>query len=1143
MTKGFNRFLWSRQMLLGGAMLFASMGVAAANPEIATAASEVSIASPQQAKKKVSGVVEDTFGPLAGASIVEKGTTNGTITDMNGNFNLEVSPNAVLVVSFIGYVDQEIPVGNQSTFSISMKEDAQALEEVVVVGYGVQKKVNLSGSVASVNGDKIANRPVMNVGQALSGVAPGVRVTQGSGNPGDEKIGIQVRGQGSFNNSSPLVLVDGVAADMGPLNTDDIETISILKDASAAAIYGSRAANGVILITTKKGKRDESPKVTFNAIFAQEKSVTDFKLMSSTADFMELHNIAKFNANPTANTPDYSYESIEEWRAADKNPNGIYTNPVTGQQIPNWLAYPNTDFAQIMFQPAFYQKYGVNVSGGSKNTSYLLSLGYQDNPGTLTNTSMERFNIRANIETKIADIITFGTQTYGTKEFKDPGDVAMTFLLQAWPGQTPIYKGLYGCSEHPEVTNKDNILRQVAAQGGRNTYTRLNTTWYANVDLPLKGLVAEAKFNWSQYSRQDEHYSQNLPSYSFRESFETPKETIGVLDQATTYRYSYESTSYTADLLLRYNNSFGKHDVSGLFGYEQYRAETTGFKATKKGLMDWGVTDITSGAEMQSIGGDAKSVNAILSYFGRANYAFDNRYLLEFSFRADASSKFAPGHRGSFFPSGSAAWRVSEEPFFEPIKNAVNSLKLRASYGSLGNTVSGNYDWQALYKKVNNVFDERVQNGLIQSSIQNMALSWEKVTTYNIGLDAMFLDQRLSMEADFYMRKTSDILTNSIIYKTMGTISAPMSNTASLSNKGFELNLGWHDKVKDFQYGVDFNISYNKNEVTDFKGTLKYELDENTPDIWGNPTWRYTNLADVSTGGNTRRVEGHMIDEYFLRRPYKGNETYFNADGSVNPKGGPRNGLIRTKADLDWVAAMLAAGYTFNNNLKQINSDGSNLWYGDMIMADVNGDGKFGNDDDREFTGKSSTPKVVLGLNLSASWRGIDFSMSWAGRFGSYHYLNDKGANRSMLSNMGDAMPADAWSRYYFYDSAAAHAGIIKNENGVVIGSTYDPAADPNARINNKYPRLLTSGGTMPDNTFYLYNTSFVKLKALQIGYTFPKKWLSGAKISNLRVFVTGENLLTFKSSEFPGVDPELGSSLAIYPIARMFSGGLSLTF
>ena len=1096
-------------------------------------------------KKKVSGVVKDATGePIIGANVVEKGVgTNGVITNLDGEFTLEVPENASLIISYIGYLQQDVSTKGKDAFNIIMKEDTKTLDEVVVVGYGVQKKVNLSGSVSSVSSEKIANRPVMNLGQALVGAAPGVRVTQGSGNPGDESIGIQVRGQGSFNNSSPLVLVDGVQADMGPLNTDDVESISILKDASAAAIYGSRAANGVILVTTKKGKKDESPKVTLTAMFAQEKPITDFKLMSSTADFMELHNIAKLNANPTANTPDYSWESIEEWREADKNPNGIYTNPVTGQQIPNWLAYPNTDWAQILFQPAFYQKYGVNVSGGSKNTTYLLSLGYQDNPGTLDNTSMERFNIRANVETKIADIITFGTQTYGTKEFKDPGSTSMTYLLQAWPGQTPIYDGKYGASEHPEVTQKDNILQQVAAQGGQNTYTRLNTTWYANIELPLKGLVAEAKFNWSQYSRHDEHYSQNLPRYSFRESFDTPKEGIGVLDQATTYRYAYESTSYTADLLLRYNNTFGKHDVGAFFGYEQYRAETTGFSAEKKGLIDWSITDITSGAEMNSIGGSAKSVNAIISYFGRVNYAYAGKYLLEASFRSDASSKFAPGHRNSFFPSGSVAWRISEEPFFESLKNAVNSLKIRASYGSLGNTVGGNYDWQALYKKVNNVFDEKVQNGLIQSSIQNLALSWEKVTTYNFGLDASFLNQRLTLEADFYLRKTSDILTNSIIYKTMGSISAPMSNTASLTNHGFEFNVGWNDQINDFRYGIGINMAFNKNKVTDFKGALQYELDENTKDIWGNPTWRYTNLADVSTGGDTRRVEGHMIDEYFLRRPYKGDGSYKLADGSVNPKGGPRDGMIRTKADLDWVAAMMAAGYTFNNNLKNIGSNGSNLWYGDLIMDDVNGDGKYGNDDDREFTGKSSTPKVTLGLNITAAWRGFDLNMTWSGRFGGYHYLNSKGANGSMITNVGDALPGDAWDKFYFYDSEASHAGIIKDENGTIIGSSYDPATDPNANISNEYPRLLTSGGTTPSNTFYLYNTSFFKLKSLQIGYTLPKKWIAPAKISNLRVFVSGENLLTIKSSRFPGVDPELGSSLAVYPIARMFSGGLSVTF
>ena len=1098
------------------------------------------------AQKTVTGTVfDDTGMTVIGASVVEKGTTNnGSITDMDGKFSLKVQDDATLVISYIGYVTQEISVKGKTDITVTLQQDNEMLEEVVVVGYGVQKKVNLTGSVASVGADKIANRPVTSLGQALAGAAPGVRITQGSGAPGEESISIQVRGPGSFNNSSPLIIVDGVQADMAPLNTDDIESVSILKDASSAAIYGSRAANGVILITTKKGKNNEKPRVTFNAMFASQQPVTDYSLMASTADFMELHNIAKLNAQPTSGgNPDYSYSSIEEWRAADANPNGIYTNPTTGNQIPNWLAYPNTDWAQYLFQPSFYHRYGVNVTGGSANTTYLLSLGYQNNPGTLDNTAMQRFNMRANVETKIADFITFGTQTYGTKEFKDPGSTSMTYLQQAYPGINPIYDGKYGASENPEVSNIDNILQQVAAQGGRNTYTRLNTTWYTNVELPLKGLVAEAKFNWSQYTRHDEHYSQNQPRYSFRDSFDTPKEGVSVLDQATTYRYYYESTSYTADLLLRYNNTFGKHDVGGLFGYEQYRAETTGFSATMQGLIDWGITDITSGAEMYSIGGSAKSVNAMLSYFGRLNYAYDSKYLFEFSFRSDASSKFAPGHRRGFFPSGSAAWRISEEPFFEPIRNIFSNMKLRASYGSLGNTVSGNYDWQALYSSVNNVFNESVQNGLIQASIQNLGLSWEKVTTWNIGLDLGFFDNRLTAEMDYYIRNTSDILTNSVIYKTMGTIDAPMSNTASLRNRGFEINLGWNDRIRDFSYGASLNLGFNKNEITDFQGTLRWEQDPNTLDIWGNPTWRYTNLADVSTGGNTRRVEGHMIDEWFLRRPYSGDATYYLADGSVNPNGGPRDGMIRTKADLDWVRAMMDAGYTFNNNLREIGPDGSSLWYGDLIMADLNGDGKYGNDDDREFTGKSTTPKVTFGLNLYAQWKGIDVSMVWSGRFGSYHYLKGRGANENMITNIKDQLPGDAWDKFYFYDAEAAYNGLITDEDGVIRGTTYDPATDPNASINGKYPRLLTSGGTAPSSTYYLQNTSFVKLKSLQIGYTLPKKWLSKAHIENLRIFLTGENLLTFKHKGFEGVDPELGSSLVVYPIARMFSGGISLTF
>jgi TonB-linked SusC/RagA family outer membrane protein len=1067
--------------------------------------------------------------PMIGATILEKGTSNGTIADVAGNYSIKVKEGATLVISSVGYKNVEVAAKSEHVV-IQLEEDSELLDEVVVVGYGVQKKVNLTGAVASVGSEKIANRPVMNLGTALAGVAPGIRVTQGRGNPGDESVSIRVRGTGSFNNSDPLVLVDGIVADMVPLNTDDVESISILKDASAAAIYGSRAANGVILVTTKKGKRDESPKVTFTAMFAREQPITDLKFMSSTADFMELHNIAKVNANPTATSPDYNEATIAEWREANKNPNGLYTNSVTGQQIPNWLAYPNTDWAQILFQPTYYQKYGTSVSGGSKTSSYLLSLGYQNNPGTLDNTGMQRFNIRANVETKIAGFITFGTQTYATKEFKEPGSTSMTYLQQAFPGINPIYQGKYGASEDPGTTNIDNILQQVAANGGQNEYTRLNSTWYTQIDLPLKGLVGEAKFNYNEYMREDEHYSQNLPRYSFRESFDTPKEGMGNLDQATSYRYAYNSSSYTADLLLRYNRTFGKHDVGGLLGYEQYRYQSSGFSAEKKGLLDWSVTDITSGATMESIGGSAKSVYAMLSYFGRFNYAYDGKYLVEANFRSDSSSKFAPGHRGNLFPSFSLGWRVSEEKFFEPVKPYVNYLKLRASYGSLGNTVGGNYDWQALYQKVNNVFNESVANGLIQESIQNLALSWEKLTTYNIGLEAAFLNQRLTTEIDVYSRETSDILTNSIIYQTMGNITAPMSNTASMTNNGVELTLGWNDKAGDLKYGISANLTYNTNKVTSFKGSLKYELDENTKDIWGNPTWRYTNLADVSTGGDTRRVEGHMIDEYFLRRPYQGNGAYYNADNTVNPNGGPKDGMIRTKADLDWVKDMIAAGYSFNNN--KVGSGGSTIWYGDMIMADVNGDGRYGNDDDKEFTGKSSVPKLTLGLNLTAEWKGIDLSMLWSGRLGAYHYINGRGSNTSALTNVKDVLPADAWSKYYFYDSAKSNTD-----------PDYDPATDPDARINAKYPRLLTSTGVIPANTFYLYNTSFLKLKSLQIGYTLPKKWVAPAKISNLRVFVSGENLLTLKSGDFPGVDPELGGSIIVYPIAKLFSGGVSITF
>ncbi|MDR2915082.1 MAG: TonB-dependent receptor [Tannerella sp.] len=1132
-----NFLLLRKQMLAIAFVLLASAGlVQAGSATNLSEGTDMSVMSPQQAKLTVKGVVSDELGTIAGATVVEKGTTNGTVTDMDGGFSLNVASDAILVVSFLGYQEQEIPLNGRTSVEVLLLEDLQALEEVVVVGYGVQKKVNLTGAVSSIGSEKITSRPAMNLSSSLAGLAPGVRVTQGRGNPGDENVSINIRGLASINASSPMILVDGVVADMSVVNPDDVESISILKDAASAAIYGSRAANGVVLVTTKKGKTGK-PTVNFSAMFAQEKAVTSMKFLSSTADWMTAHNTAANNNTPGGTLP-YEQTTIDEWRAADANPNGLYVNPYNGNTIPNWLAYPNTDWAQEMFQPSFYHRYSFSVSGGNDQSKYLLSASYQDNPGALENTGMQRFNIRANVETKINNFITIGTQTWATKEYKEPGSTSMTYLLQAFPGIYPKYNGYYGTSEDPNMTVANNVLHSIASNGGEREYTRINTTWFANVDI-WKGLSFETKFNYSEYQRQDATNSQYMPRYRFREGTDIPITDIGTLDQATTSRYSYYSSNYTADLILRYMASFGDHDISAFVAYEQYYAKTSGFRLTAQGLLDWNVTDINSAAEMLNWGTDteksdaAKTELGMLSYFGRVNYAYKGKYLFEVNLRSDGSSRFAPDNRWGTFPSFSLGWRVSEEGFFTPVKEIVSNLKLKASYGTLGNQVSGYYDWQSLYEKKNNVFNESIQNGVVQSQLPNFSLSWEKTSTLNVGFESTFLKNRLGLDFDVFTRHTTDMLVNPPQYLTIGNVKSPKSNLAEMKNSGIDIALSWQDRIGDFSYRIGVNAGYNTNEVTKYKGALVYEADAATLDIWGNPTWRYTNLADVTTvddDGHRRIAEGHMVNEYFIRKPYKGSATYMNADGTVNPNGGPKDGMIRTKADLDWVRAMIAEGYSFNN--KTIGTGAANIWYGDMIFADANGDGKYGNDDDREFTGKSQMPKWVFGLNLSAEWKGIDLGMTWSGRIGSYHYIYERGANANVLTNTGDAFPAKTSTMFYSYNADAA-----KND------PNYDPATDPNANYTAKYPRLLNASSTMVSNTYYLYNTSYLSLKNLQIGYTLPKRWLAPAKLSNVRVFMTGENLLTIKSKDFPAVDPELGAGVIIYPIARSISGGISVTF
>jgi TonB-linked SusC/RagA family outer membrane protein len=1067
-------------------------------------------------KVTVKGSVEDTFGPVAGANVVEKGTSNGTITDAEGQFSLTAPADAVFIVSFIGYESNEVPIGGRTTLAIVLKEDSEALEEVVVVGYGVQKKVNLTGSVAAIGSERLESRATPNLSSSLAGLASGVTVRQSSGNPGSDGASIRIRGTGTFNSDyrGPMVIIDGAEGSMDSVNPDDVETISVLKDAASAAIYGSRAANGVILITTKKGKRQAGagPHISYSGIFSSEQPATNFNFLSDYATYMRLTNRAQYNVNPNA-TLRYAQTTIDAWEAASKEPNSLTDWVLMGggvNLLPNYVAYPNTDWIDVLFNPAFAQKHTLSVNGGSETSTYLLSLACLDNPGTMENTGLQRYQIRANVETRVGDILRIGTQTYAIRQTKEAGDYegAFTGLLQSIPGVYPRYNGIYGGAEAAEENpGANNLLAFLNMRDGQNVVARLNTTWYAALDL-YKGLTAETRFNFQDYRSDTDHHAAYAPAYSLRTGA-VIKPGKSLSDAVISYKNS-RSYNYTSTTTLNYLASFGGHDVSALLGYEQYYYNLRDNNSARRGMVDFSITDIATAAEMYEVGG-SQSDYAMISFFGRLNYAYKNRYLFEANFRRDGSSRFAPENRWGTFPSFSAAWRLSEEEFLAD--GPFSNLKLRASWGQLGNTTSGYYDWQAAYETQNVSFGGVVTKGLKQGKIANPLLQWESITSSGVGIDAAVLDQRLSLELDLYDKLTEGILTSPSIYLTMGNVSPPTKNTSDMHNRGVEFTLGWNDRIGDFRYSLKGNFSYNTNTIVSYLG----KLEEGWVEEDGRQVYK-SNLAEVSSvDGTTIRLEGHPIDEFYVRTRYTGSGTYKTVDGQVDPAGGPRDGMIRTPEDLQWVRDMQEAGYSFNTNT--VGSTGT--WYGELIMADLNGDKIYGNTYDRQFTGKSAQPKYAFGLTASAAWKGFDFSMTWAGNAGMYYYTYERGINSSQLYEC-EVLPVDALTKYYYYNEANPD--------------------DPENNINAPLPRLrFASNGAYVANDFYLYNASYLKLKALQVGYSFPAGLVKKAHLQNLRLFVTGENLLTI--TPFDGVDPELGNGLNIYPTSRILSAGINISF
>ncbi|HMR81486.1 MAG TPA: TonB-dependent receptor [Niabella sp.] len=1061
---------------------------------------------------KISGTVLDDQGkPIAGASVLVKNTSVGTNTNDEGTFSINAAPNSVLVISSVGYETLEQNVGTQQDVTVVLKSAQAAMDEVVVVGYGTQKKVNLTGSVATVSAKQLADRPITNVSSAIGGLMPGVFVRQGSGDPRGDGANIQIRGTGTLSSTGPLVLVDGVIGSMDAVNPNDIESVSVLKDAASASIYGTLAANGVILITTKKGTKNRTT-VNYSGGVSFTRPMNLPKFVTNYAEHMRLVNEGHINVG---SAPIFSDQTIIEQDSASKIPNQI--NAVG---VPNYIAYPNTDWADALYgKSRILQNHTVSVNGGSDKATYLASFGYLDNPGSIENTGLKRYQLRANIEAKVAKFLTVGTQTFGLTQLSQMGNTesAFNFLPQTTPGVVPYYDGRYGFAQAPgESGTANNILGFLNNTAGDDQTTRLNTTLYTIFTI-LKGLSFESRMNYQ--FRQNEYNSHANAGPSERWNFRTNglMSPLPALSNLTTYYSFNKDYRLTFDNVLRYTTTIkNDHDIGALFGYNQWYVNWYNFNGTKRGLIDYNITTPGSAVEPVSINGTEYD-DAMRSWFGRVNYGYKGKYLLEGNLRYDGSSRFSPETRWGVFPSMSAGWRISEEGFMQGTKDWLSNLKLKASWGKTGN-VARRYDdindprnyyiWQSFYDQALYSFNGSQVAGLAQSVYANRALQWETSTATNFGLEGGLWKNKLTLELDVYRRYTYGILTVPPIPLTAGTIAAPIENTADVVNKGIELMLGYRGKAGDFTFNVSGNISYNTNEVVKYKGKLVEGFD--------NGVYR-SNLGDVSTGGTTRRLEDHKVDEYYLYKVYSGSGTYFNTDGSVNINGGPKDGMIRTPEDLAWAQAMLAAGHP----LRPSNAVRNNaIWYGDLIYADLNGDGDYGNSFDRYFTGTSSLPKFVFGLNATVTWKQFDLSMIWAGATGHQYYWNDVYNNSSVRN--GFALPVLYGRDHYFYDPA--------NTN------------DPRTNITSSNPRLRSAD---PQNAavasdHWLHDATWIKLKNLQVGYNLPSDWAGKVLMQRARIYFSGENVLLI--TKFKGLDPEIGTGTT-YPTMKQFSFGLNLTF
>lgn len=1037
-------------------------------------------------------VVDEKGQPLPGVSIKVKGTTTGTSTNKEGSFTLLVSDeDATLVFTSIGFVSQEVAINGQKQLNVVMREDLAKLEEVVVVGYGTQKKVNLTGAIDVVSGEQLANRPAANVSTLLQGLSPNLNISLNSfgGEPGATQSW-QLRGVGSLSgNSAPLILVDGVETNVNLLDPETIESVSVLKDASAAAIYGSRAAFGLVLITTKRGSKNEPAKIGYsnNTSFSAPMYVPS---MESSLIYATAFNQAATNAGIT---PTFPAEQVERIRGyidgtykTEYNPD----KPPVSQFRGRWDGNANYNWTQEYYKKySIQQKHNVNLTGGSDKSQYYINAGLFDQPGMYSwgNDSFKRYNILANLNTQVKEWISFNfSARYARSETNVPLGVVGLDRTYTWSQFTNFWPTM------PKYNIDGSIANPVilALEKGGRIISHNHDMWM-NIGTeiePVKGWKTNISYKYNYRWGSGTQNPKPVP-------VPVPNGTVGNIGESSTgYRSDLYQAQYNLlSLFSSYEKTIGKNNFKGLIGYEEDVDTYRNLKGSKMNLITEQVPSISTALGDFTLQ-DKMEHWSTKAIFGRINYNYDEKYLLEVSGRYNGTSRFEPGSRWGLFPSFSAGYNVSKESFWTQVEPYVSTLKLRASYGSLGNQNVRNYLYLPIigiaYRRdatsVNSLFNPGY---LINNEIPLYAampaiisddLTWETITTLNLGAEAGFLKDRLSMGFDWYNRTTSNMLGPSVQLPSVLGTSAPQANNAKLATKGLELSLAWRDKLSSsFSYDAKLTVGKYKTRILEYvneSGSIAGWYKGGVyGDVWGLTTDRILQQGET------------MPDQSFYFAKWTPGDVVYkdlNGDGKINP--GART--LDNPGDLSVIA--------------------------------------------------NTTPSFNYSITAGFRWKGLDFNMFWQG------------------IGKTDFLPGNN-SEYFF--------GLMGSPNSSAIfkgGRMLDywrPANETNllgpntdAYFPKPYFSFTERDKNVQNQSRFVLNAAYLRLKNLQIGYTIPTSLLKKVFIQSARLYVSGENLLTF--SKLPKMyEPETTVAASpvnggvdmgeIYPISQMFSLGINLTF